>query len=127
MAIRDCRKNFQDKTVTGKVYLIECDINGEITYKIGHTFRSPELRIQEMSTGNPGSLRVVSVFETEYATVVESVLHKAFDANNIRGEWFTADITAEAFISEAKKAEASIRLLYYADNPFMKKRLKKHI
>jgi len=67
-----------------KVYLIKTDDR----YKIGYTRRSVETRIKEFKTGNSNDFKIISVFESKWATKIEANLHNRFKSSNLGGEWF---------------------------------------
>jgi len=69
-----------------KVYLISSEINNHTLYKIGITKREVKDRLKELKTGNAATLNIVNVFESKWATKIESNLHKRY--KNISGEWF---------------------------------------
>ena len=71
------------------VYLI-----GEIesdAIKIGYG-QNPDKRVIELQIGNPRELRLFHSFETNCAESVEAFVQRKFSKNNIRGEWYNADI-----------------------------------
>ncbi len=72
-----------------KVYLISAEIDNSILYKIGYTKRSVDKRLKELKTGNAAELKIVNVFESKFASKIESNLHRRY--KNISGEWFTMD------------------------------------
>lgn len=67
-----------------RIYVLQC---GE-SYKIGVS-RDTMTRVKTLQCGNP--LGIELVYESDYiknAYWVESVLHKRFDGQRIKGEWF---------------------------------------
>lgn len=73
-----------------KIYLISSEINNDILYKIGITRRDVKKRIKELKTGNAAELNIVNVFESKWASKIESNLHSTYHSKNITGskEWF---------------------------------------
>jgi len=74
-----------------KVYLISSELNNHTLYKIGITKRAVTDRLKELKTGNAATLNIVNVFESQWASKIESNLHKRY--KNISGEWF--DLTED--------------------------------
>lgn len=68
-----------------KVYLIRSESN---SYKIGITKRAPEVRLKELSTGNSEELTIEQVFESKWGTKIEANLHRRYQSDRKRGEWF---------------------------------------
>lgn len=71
---------------TGKssVYFIQSDRGGPV--KIGRS-KKPKQRVKGVQTGNPYKL-VIRLLIINAGGRLEKKLHKLFQANNIRGEWF---------------------------------------
>ena len=94
-----------------KVYLIKTQ--DDITrYKIGYTKRSVEKRIKEFKTGNSNDFQIVSVFESNWGTKIESSLHKRYQMNRIGGEWFTlSEQEVVNFYTECQKLHDIFDLL----------------
>ena len=68
----------------GCIYLIS---DGEFT-KIGATTYSVGKRLNELQTGNAKHLRLLGHYEVRNKISTESFLHKAYETNKVRGEWF---------------------------------------
>jgi len=102
-----------------KVYLIESNIDGTITYKIGITSRSANTRLSELSTGNAGEMRVVCEYESKYASLIETALHSNYNHKRLSGEWFTDDIIPSDFLDFCKKIDGNIKSLKEMGNPFI--------
>ncbi len=68
----------------GCIYLIS---DGEFT-KIGATTYSVGKRLNELQTGNAKHLRLLGHYEVRNKLSTESFLHKAYETNKVRGEWF---------------------------------------
>ena len=95
----------------GKIYLIESNTNGFITYKIGKTTRNVKKRIKELSTGNSGELSVVFEFESENVNELERVLHRQFVHRRLNGEWFNDELDITKFIEACHIYEKAIQLI----------------
>ena len=102
-----------------KVYLIESNINGTITYKIGKTSRSAKHRLKELSTGNAGEMSVVCEYESKNASLIEIALHSHYGHNRLSGEWFEDSITREDFLKSCKEIDKNIKILQKMGNPFL--------
>ncbi len=82
----------------GYLYIIHCV--GFPYYKIGVTTGNPQARIQALQVGLPFDL------ELEYAVQVpdmyqeESLLHEAYKANHMRGEWFNLNPAELEYLKE---------------------------
>ena len=101
-----------------KVYLIECTLYGEITYKIGKTSRSTIERLLELSTGNAGDLRVVCEYDSKYGSLIEIALHNQYSHRRLSGEWFN-DITPSEFLNSCQIIDDNIKKLKNSGNPFI--------
>lgn len=99
----------------GYVYLIlQIDEKGLEKHKIGFTKNNPELRVKQLSTGNPNQIRLLDFYESQNYIKVEKMLHnKYFSLKTISdNEWF--NLTQETileFKEECKKFDAIIKLL----------------
>ena len=102
-----------------KVYLIESNTQGTITYKIGKTSRSANTRLAELSTGNAGDMRVVCEYESENASSIETALHSRFGSKRLSGEWFKDDITESDFLKSCLEIDENIKKLKEMGNPFI--------
>ena len=102
-----------------KVYLIESNINGQITYKIGRTSRDTKSRLAELSTGNAGQLAVVCEYESENASLIEKSLHSQYGHKRLSGEWFKDTIEPSDFLKSCKGIDESIKKLKECGNPFI--------
>ena len=101
-----------------KVYLIESNITGTITYKIGKTSRNANARLEELSTGNAGYMRVVCEYESKNASSIETALHSRFGDKRLSGEWFE-DITEEDFLKSCREIDENLKKLKEMGNPFI--------
>lgn len=101
-----------------KVYLIESDINNVLTYKIGRTKRKVSDRLKELNTGNAGKLTIISEYESNNSSIIETTLHKIFISNKISNEWFY-NITKEDFLQHCKQIDDNIIYLRSSGNTFI--------
>lgn len=102
-----------------KVYLIESNIDGTLTYKIGITSRTTNTRLAELSTGNAGEMRVVCEYESKHALLIETALHANYKHNRLSGEWFEDVIIPSDFLKYCKEIDENIKILKEMDNPFV--------
>lgn len=100
----------------GYVYLI--NMVGTNFYKIGHTTRDVEIRLNELSTGNPEPLELVNYYKTDNYIKLESWLHRSYKAKKKEGEWFEFDEEfVNEFVNECKTIDKTINMLL-ENNPF---------
>ena len=76
-----------------KVYFISSELNDTILYKIGITKREVKDRLKELKTGNAAKLDIVNIFESKWASKIESNLHIFYNKKRIEGskEWFNLE------------------------------------
>jgi hypothetical protein len=119
-----------------KVYLISSEINNHTLYKIGITKREVKDRLKELKTGNAATLNIVNVFESKWATKIESNLHSYFVRKKIEGskEWFNLEETdVNEFLERCQMIHNNMELIsknntWYIDmleNKTIKKNLSK--
>jgi len=75
--------------LSGCVYFIRDTHTGSI--KIGHTGGPVQLRIAALQTANPHDLELLGTVSG--GPDVESALHQRFEAQRLRGEWFSPSET----------------------------------
>jgi len=102
-----------------KVYLIQSNINGQITHKIGRTSRDTNIRLAELSTGNAGELRVVCEYESDNANLIEKALHSQYSYKKLSGEWFNDTIEPLDFLKKCESIDENIKKLKESGNPFI--------
>jgi hypothetical protein len=98
------------------VYLFNAE--GTDVYKIGHS-KHPEKRLLQLQTGNPTKIEFVNSFESNYATQLESFLHRKFkhkkhseDEEKLQGEFFCLDeYDISGFLECCQKFENNMILL----------------
>lgn len=99
------------------IYLIRCQENGY--FKIGIS-KSPSKRIEQLQTGNPSVLKLIEVYPSEYAHIVERALQRRYSHLKREGEWFELSIEHEnSFLSSCKQIEESIVFLKKNNNVFI--------
>jgi hypothetical protein len=86
------------------IYFIRAGKDGPI--KIGHTTRTPEIRLGQLQTGNPHKLHVLEEIHGDGAT--ESKLHARFAEFRLDGEWFQPHEVLLSFIAGISAAKANI-------------------
>jgi len=90
------------------IYFIINSGTGNI--KIGYTRDNPEKRLANLQTGCDAELRILNVVDG--STEKESMLHRKFDKNRIRGEWFKpSEEMFEYILGIDKKIERQIEKL----------------
>lgn len=103
------------------IYLITDDIS----YKIGISKNDPNKRLKTLQTGSANTLRIVDVFLSNYANVLEKTLHRTFELEHHRGEWFNlCKEQVVMFIDICNKNEKIFDALYEDENFYFKKIVK---
>lgn len=97
--------------MTKKIYLIECNADGYITYKIGRTSRNIRNRLDELNTGNSGKLHIIHEYESNNASTLEKSLHRNYSYCHIKGEWFSDKINTLEFIRICKILDSAISII----------------
>ncbi len=88
-------------------------------YKIGIS-KHPKKRVKELQTGNSSELRLVDMYQSEYANKIEKALQRRYSHLRKEGEWFDMGITQEvSFIKECKQIEQTLILLKKNGNVFI--------
>lgn len=108
------------------IYLIKSESSlGEEIYKIGLTKKDPNKRLKQLQTGNPNILKIVHIFESNFANLLESTLHKVYEIKRVNGEWFEMDDTEiNNFLSLCEKTENNFNILAESNTYFQKNYLK---
>jgi len=92
----------------GFIYLLHSNDR----YKIGFTRKSIKNRIKQLQTGSSDEIYLISSFESEYYTKIESALHRKFNSNKILNEWFELpDDIVINFKKICKKLHNTFKLL----------------
>ena len=103
----------------GYIYLM-CDSGHDNLFKIGMTRGNIEKRIKQLQTGNGSEIFMMNYFKTKYPFYVEKILHKKYNGNKKKGEWFELNTDSVInFIEECKFYEDLAETI--KDNPFIKK------
>lgn len=107
----------------GYVYLIlQVNIEGEETYKIGITKNNPNKRVKQLSTGNSDKIQLLKFYESKNYLKVEKWMHRKYhsyktESNN---EWFALEPEhVISFLKDCKEADNNINFLI-ENNPFYK-------
>jgi predicted GIY-YIG superfamily endonuclease len=99
------------------IYLIQSLENSY--YKIGVS-KHPKKRIKELQTGNSSELKLIEVYQSEFAHKIEKSLQNLYKHLRKEGEWFDLSIEYEvSFKKECKKIEENIRFLKENGNVFI--------
>ena len=95
----------------GKIYLIKCNQEGYITYKIGKTTRNARQRLEELSVANSGKLKVIYEFETSNIDALETSLHRHFDYCRLNGEWFSEELDVNKFMQACEIYDRALQAI----------------
>ena len=92
----------------GKVYLLE-EMGDKLRYKIGVTKNEMKNRVNPLKTGNSDDIMAIYTYESAHYKKIEKMLHRKFQKNHHRLEWFEmTDEQVQSFLFEAKKADETI-------------------
>lgn len=98
------------------VYLIK---NNDGKYKIGIA-KSPNKRLNQLQTGNPNKLIMVTSYQSINASKIETTLHNQYSHLKENGEWFNLSLTEEMdFIKNCEKIDNTINVLIDMGNSFI--------
>ena len=104
------------------VYLINKEYTDE--YKIGIS-NKPEKRLKGLQTGNSEQLIIYEKFPSEFATKVETRLHRQYGTTRKKGEWFElTEEQASGFLSLCEEYEKQFSFLNN-NNVFFQKETEK--
>jgi hypothetical protein len=102
------------------IYLIQ----DEIYFKIGYTYKSPKLRLDELQIGNPRILTLINTYNCIDGKGLEFLLHRYFHTKHILGEWYQLDENdVDNFIETCNKLNDNLSVLndnYYFKNKIYK-------
>lgn len=105
------------------VYLL--NLEDSDLYKIGITEENKiDKRIKNLQTGAPKKINIVTLFKTEFATIIEKKLHALFNTKRSNGEWFELsydDILI--FKDKCNQYNDNIKFLIENNNEFIIKRI----
>lgn len=82
-------------------------------YKIGHTkSATSKHRLKQCQTGNAAKIEMVWEYESDNAKEIEKMMHRAFLANRMSGEWFLFENQAiEELKERVKHYEEVLKIL----------------
>ena len=92
------------------VYIIQAGNTN--LYKIGYT-NNPERRIKGLQTGNPQSLRFVTIYETPNPRELERKIHDIVAREKMVGEWFEIDHVDSLIFEINTKLRVTHRELFH--------------
>jgi hypothetical protein len=98
----------------GHVYLLlQTDIDGNESYKIGVTKRDIKIRLSELQTGNPNKIVLLKQYESKNYLKVEQWLHRKYQTRTeAKNEWRTlTDEQIFSFINDCQTADDNIQFL----------------
>lgn len=99
------------------IYLIQSIETG--FYKIGIS-KNPNKRIESLQTGNSSELKLITSYQTEFASQIEKTLHRKYLPCQKVGEWFDLELLNEVhFIDDCKKIEQNLLFLKKNNNVFI--------
>ena len=99
------------------IYLIENEDNGYIKIGIGV---NPNQRIKALQTGSTGKLKLLYKKEVQFASKIESVLHRQYKEQRISGEWFDLyGFDLKDIYYQIDVTEKNFIMLKEYDNPFI--------
>lgn len=106
------------------IYLI--NLEDSDLYKIGITdINKIDQRVASLQTGAPKKLNIISLFRTDFATIIEKNLHKFFNEKRTNGEWFNLnDDDLSEFNVKCEQYNNNIKFLVENKNQFITKRIK---
>jgi hypothetical protein len=94
------------------IYLISCGEGDDKKYKIGYTKNKVENRVKQLKTGNSEELIIEKVYQSKWATKIESILHRNYKQSKISGEWFKlTQKDVDNFLIQCKDLELFINEL----------------
>lgn len=99
------------------VYLIQSLENSY--YKIGIS-KNPQRRIKQLQTGNSSKLKLIEIYPSHHANVIEKTLQRRYSHLRKEGEWFDLSLLNEiSFKDECKKLDELYNLLKKSGNVFI--------
>ncbi len=77
-------------------------------------------RVKELQTGNSSELKLVEMYQSEFASQIERTLQRRYSHLRKEGEWFDMGISNEvSFINECQKIEETLLFLKKSNNVFI--------
>ncbi len=99
------------------IYLIQSLENSY--YKIGVSIH-PNKRIKELQTGNSSKLKLIEMYQSEFAHKIEKSLQNRYAHLKKEGEWFDLSLENEvSFKKECQQIEENIKFLKKSGNVFI--------
>jgi hypothetical protein len=99
----------------GYVYLLlQTDIDGHESHKIGISKNEPNLRIKQLQTGNPNNISLLKQYYSKNHFKVEQWLHRKYSnqTTEAKNEWrILTDEQVFSFIDDCKEADENIKFL----------------
>lgn len=86
--------NYRNPASSRRVYFIS---DGGYAIKIG-VGSDPEDRLSKLQVGNAKKLKIIGMVRGSFE--LEAAIHRHFDANHVRGEWFRDTAELRAFIAK---------------------------
>ena len=68
------------------IYIIKA-YDDNLYYKIGITNKI-EKRLKALKTGNNNEIEAIFLFQSDYASKIESKIHLLYKTKRVKGEWF---------------------------------------
>lgn len=91
------------------IYIIEA-LDSE-NFKIGFT-KNIDRRVKELQTSSAFKLEVKYTYESEFATKIESKIHKSYSHLRLNGEWFKLDYDIlEIIIKDIERTHSNLKFL----------------
>lgn len=98
------------------VYLLKTPEN---IYKIG-VATNVEKRIKQLQTGCADKITLVDKFLSKYPFKIESTLHRRYECDKIKGEWYyLSNESINNFQKDCNLMESNFKCLEDFDNPFV--------
>jgi len=99
------------------IYLIQSLENSY--YKIGVS-KHPKNRIKQLQTGNSSELKLIDIYQSEFAHQIEKALQRRYSYLKKEGEWFDMGISHEiTFYQECSRIEENLIFLKKNSNVFI--------
>ena len=99
------------------IYLIQSLEDGY--YKVGVS-KHPKKRLKQLQTGNSSELKLIEIYESQYADKIEKTLQRRYSYLKKEGEWFDMDISHEIlFLTDCQKIEETFNILKEKGNVFI--------
>ena len=99
----------------GYVYLLlQTDIDGHESHKIGITKNDPKFRVKQLQTGNPNKISLLNQYVTDNYLKVEQWLHRKHSSSKseAKNEWrMLTDEQVFSFIKDCEIADDNIKFL----------------